>query len=40
MKLLKFEESMDVLKKAFEMKDELEVEFGEDLTVVSAKYCL
>lgn len=31
---------MDVLKKAFEMKDELEDEFGEDLTVVSAKYCL
>jgi len=40
MKLLKFEESMDVLKKAFEMKHELEDEFGEDLTVVSAKYCL
>ena len=31
---------MDVLKKAFEMKNELQVEFGEDLTVVSAKYCL
>ena len=40
MKLLKLEESMEVLQKAFDLKNELEAEFAEDLPVVSAKYFL
>lgn len=38
MKLLRFDDSLASINKAFKLRDELAGEFGEDLPVVSARY--
>jgi hypothetical protein len=40
MKCLKYEESLKSIKEAFQMRDQLTEEFGEDLAVVTSRYYL